>query len=249
MTPKVLGDLIRDYTKTTAQTLPDETLLRWANVFKDEISDQIKLENEDYLIAPYFTNLVQGQREYPLDSNMLLRMKKLEVKFENEAAGEDPEWVVVEKIDINNKDLAALTTNEEKIQDTFGYTYGSVYYDYIRGSLFIYSGEIENNVTNGIKLWVATNPEDITDLSDDSTDISVASSATTIGFPKSFHRVLATRVSKFWKETREKPIPLSEQEQRIDIDLEIALRNIRRAKQGEEVVAGYEEDLNDGFNY
>ena len=62
-------------------------------------------------------------------------------------------------------------------------------------------------------------------------DLSIPSSDTAHRLPRQVHPHWATKVIIEWKQSRDKPIPLTQQEQRVDIDLQSVYKRLTRRNQ------------------
>lgn len=242
MTPKKFADYVRLKTKTNSTTFTDTNLLLLANIFKDDMAKEIIKTNEDYFGTPQTTDLVADQREYPMPVETLNSMKYLEAKLDG------TNWLHLNELDLNSY---SRTTDESAITTNFSNNLDECFHDIFRGSLWIYSGTI-TNVTGGLKLWSFDWPADISDLSDDTDDMSKDPSTTTHGFPRAFHELLARRVIIEKKNMGDKPIPLTEHEQKFDYDFQQALDSLRPANLDRAVTGALpdKDDVgDDGYDY
>ena len=78
-------------------------------------------------------------------------------------------------------------------------------------------------------------PADLANLTG-TTGLHIDPTTTSFGVPLQFHELWSRLVSINWKSQRPKPIPLSELERRIDIDMEKALSSIALDDEGKEYV-------------
>ncbi len=101
-------------------------------------------------------------------------------------------------------------------------------------------------VTNGLKLWYRTYPADISSLAS-TNDMSVRPSTTSDGFPRAFHKLLATAVIIDYKTSQEKPLPLRDDEKTYDNDVQSAIENLRNQNTDREIKPSYPYD--DGQDY
>lgn len=214
MTPVALASYIRYKTKTNSTTFTDSDILALLNVTKDDMSAAIAKQDASYFQVPAYHDLVANQREYPLDDTLLNSIFAVEISFDGTT------WIRMRR-DLDLRQYTR-TTDETTIVSLFANSEGRCYYDIIRKSLFIYTGTISNNVTNGIKVWYHTYPADITSLSS-TVDMAIDPNGVTAGFPRQFHELLGRAVIIDYKESRIVPIPLSQSEQRFDADYQGAL--------------------------
>lgn len=229
---------IRFKTKTDATTLTDAELVTLANVAKDDIAKELAKANEDLFGMKYTRDLVSGTREYSFPDNILANIKAVEAYVAN--AGTE-----CKKFDEFDLTQYRGTTDESSIKAAFT---GKYQFDIFRKSLWLYTGEDIVDVTDGLILWAIQYPEDITTAQLATTvDMSAAPSTISHGMPKEAHLLWATKVIVDYKNSKEKPIPLTEQEANYENDLKSLLASIRgtnldRQNKG---TAPY----NDGSNY
>lgn len=229
MTRAELARLVRFRTKTDTNTFSDSDMLFLANTFLYEFAKSINDANEDLFGSISTTNLVIDQREYTLPTDLLNKMKLIEVKFSSTGR-----WIRLKEFDLNNY---SKPTSEEDIIANFANEENKCFYDIFRNSFFIYSGEISENINDGIKLYSFSEPDVFPDITDSSVDMSIDASATGHGLPKTFHELLARRLQIEFKNSQQQPIPLNESEQRFDIDFAIAINAIKN-KNKDRTVAG-----------
>lgn len=200
--------LVRYYTKTNSTTFPDADILVLANIFKEDIAGLIAKEvGEDYFGLRFERDLIAGQREYDLPSEVMARIKYLEAKLDG------VEWERLSEVDLTEYER---TTDEATILSNFSNE--TPKFDIWDQSIFILSGSAIIDVTNGLKLWAIIFPSDFTDLSS-AVDMSTNPDDYTHGFPRQFHELLARRISIAYKSSKDRPIPLSEKEKLYEVDL------------------------------
>lgn len=209
---------IRFKTKTDSNTLTDAELVTLANLAKDDLAKELAKTNEDIFGMKYKRNLEAGVREYSFPDNILSNIKAVEAYVAN--GGTE-----CKKFDEFDLTQYRGTTDEASIRNAFS---GKYQFDIFRKSLWLYTGEEIVDVENGIILWAIQYPADITtaQLSTE-TDMSIAPSTTTHGMPKESHKLWATKVIIDYKNSKEKPIPLSESEANFDADLAKLLSSLR----------------------
>ena len=84
------------------------------------------------------------------------------------------------------------------------------------------------------------------------TDMSIDPSTTTHGIPRELHELWARGVIIDYKGSREKPIPLSEQELSYRVDLEKAIETLKQGNLDREVIGALppaSDRGNEGFDY
>ncbi len=236
MTPAKFASYIRLKTNTNSTTLPDATILVYANIIKDDIAKEITKANEDYFGIKLLRNLVAGQRNYKFPSYILNQMKMLQVKLDG------INMKRLREFDVNSY---RGTTDESAI---LAYWAGKEpQFDIFGGEIVIYNDSAIIDVTNGIELWSMIYPENLTSLSSDTTDMEIPSNNENFGIPRQFHMVWATKVIIQYKTSKEKPIPLNEQELNVDKDMQLALNALKGQNLDRTVTATIPYD--DGSNY
>jgi len=193
---------IREQTKTNSTTLSDARIVTLTNPIKDEMAGEVIKINEDYFGIFMYRNIVADQRNYAFPTDLLSQMKYIEAKLDG------TEWEKLTEVEVQSK---GIVTDETSIQSYFSSRKPS--FEIFGGELIIYHGAAVINVTNGLKLWAIIYPADIsTAMLAGTTDLSVAPSATSFGFPRQLHKLLADKVVITWKESQPKPIRLSREE-------------------------------------
>ena len=75
-----------------------------------------------------------------------------------------------------------------------------------------------------------------------STDLSIPSSDIEHAMPRASHRVWAKMVVVEYKQSREKPIPLTEDEKKLELDLEELYKTLRKRNAVRSFTAGVPRD-------
>ncbi len=250
-TPAKFATYVRYKTRTNSTTLENAEILSYMEVRQDEIAKAILKTDEDILLIPQTDDLVASSitaREYPLPSDILSRIKRVEAQLN----GSD--WIHLTEIDITQ--IGKPISTEANITDVFNNSRMSktnpngARFDMLRKSIFIYSGTI-TATTGGFKVWTNTWPTPITDLTS-TTDMSVDPSTTTHGIPRAMHGIWATGVIIDYKESKEKPMPLSERELKYEFDKRQAIEALKHGNLDREVIGDLPpagERGNDGFDY
>ena len=229
---------IRFHTKTDSVTLTDAELVALANVKKDDIAKEIAKTNEDIFGMTYLRDLEAGVREYSFPASVLSNIKGVEACVANGGT----EFKKFSEFDLTQY---KRTTVEADIQASFASKYQ---FDIFRKSLWLYTGEAILDVAEGLKLWAIQFPADLTtDILASTADMSVDPTTTTHGMPREAHEIWARGVIIDYKNSKEKPIPLTEKELSYDKDLQLVLNslkgtNLDRQNQGT-------VPYNDGSNY
>lgn len=246
------ASLVRFYSATNSATFPDADIVLIANAQKDEIARKLLKASEKVFLTPQTTDLVSSTitREYPMPSNInMSKIKKVEAKFDG------TNWVQLFEIDqayfqhpTSETDILSRFNNEQfhQINNKQG-----ARYELMRRSIWIFSGTI-SAVDEGLKAWTEEYPADITTGSLAlATDLSLDPSETTYGLPKDFHEIWARMTSRAWKQSKEKPIPLSENEMKIEIDLRELVASYTPASLDRDDFLGEpssEDTYNNGFD-
>lgn len=216
---------VRYKTRTNSTTFTDTEIKALMKIRQDEIARAILEVDEDILLIPQTTDLVEDQRSYAYPSDFLSRLKRVEAKLDG------TNWLKLTHTDMTTFGYALTESN---IVSYYSNTAGNCYYDIYRQALYILSGAIVD-VDEGLKLWVSTYPAEITDLTA-TTDLSIDPSTTTHGIPRQLHEIWARGVIIDYKESREKPIPLSEREQKYEYDKMKAIYALRNQDLDREVI-------------
>lgn len=237
MTPANFAAYIRLKTKTNSTTFSDADIIAYANIIKDDIAKEVTKANEDIFGMKFYRNLIAGQRGYSFPSDVLNNMKYLQAKLDG------TKQLVLEQFDVNTyrrptdeSDILANWQGKKPEFDVFG------------GSLYIYSDNAIIDVTNGLELWAIIYPEDITSLAG-TTDLSVPTTVTSFGMPRQLHYVWATKVIIEYKNSKDKPIPLTEQEAKVDQDLALAINALKGFDLNRSIIATVSDHSNDGQDY
>lgn len=242
MTPEKLAQTIRQKTRTNSATFTDSDLLLYVNRKKDEIASLIAEQDEGYFEVPQTTNLVAGQREYPLPYDKMIGVVKVEAKLDG-----------VNFIPLDELEVAGIKDpilNESDIINKFSNNKGQAFFDLTRSSIYIYSGEI-TDVDAGLKIVCSTWPSDISDLSESELDISMDPSSTALGFPREMHNLLVEGVVIEWKGDREKPLPLTQNELNYTRRLKDKIRSLTGQNKSRTITRGFQHSTafwNHGYN-
>lgn len=252
MTPKKLADYIRYKTRTNSTTFPDSDMLPLVQFRQDELARKLMAslsEDEDIFQSPNTDDLVADHREYAFPQDIMARIKRVEAKLDG------TNWVLLHAMDINEYSgthdettIVSIFNNQQwdKATNPQGASY-----DIARKAIQIYSGSVID-VTGGLKLWCFDYPTLLADLTDDTNDMEDDPDSTHHGFPRELHELLARGVIIDYKESREKPIPLSEREQSFDKDTVLAIESLKHGDLNREIIGDLppgSERGDNGFNY
>ncbi len=237
MTPAQFASYIRLKTKTNATTFPDADILAYANIIKDDIAKEVTKANEDYFGMKFLRNLVAGQRGYSFPSDILNQMKLLQATLDGTNKR------VLTQFDVNTR---SRPTDEN---DIISYWQGrKAEFDVFGTSLYLYSDSAITDVTDGLELWAIVYPADLQSLAG-TTDMSVPPSTTSFGMPRQLHYVWATKVIIEYKNSKEKPIPLTEREANVEADQTLAINALKGFDLNRSIVATVSDYSNDGQDY
>src|SRR3990167_6472842 len=239
MTGTELAAKIRYYTKTSTATFSNGDMLPIVNSSKDELAGLAVIKNEDLFIVPSTVPLVASTvtaREYPLPDDMLNELVTVEIGLKDT---DNTVYVPVRPYPGGMQqlliDLNGIT--ESKITDYFNNE--KPRYILTRRGLYILSGSITStHVTNAnlLKLRYRLYPADLANLTG-SAGLQVDPTTTSFGVPISLHELWARRVSIIWKQSRPKPIPLSDFEKLYNSDLQVSLNGLAKNDLGQELFA------------
>lgn len=206
MTGSQFASYIRKQSKTNTATLDDSTIVLYGNVAKDVLAKVITEADEDYFGIQMVRDLEVGKRNYAFEPQQLNHMKYLECLIDG------VNWQKASEIEINT---LGITSDETSITNHF--TGKQPGYEIFGGELMIYSQQSIIDVADGIKLWTIVYPKDITatSLADTIADLSEPPTTIDFGLPRQFHDIWADMVVIRYKNSQEKPIPLTLNEQAV----------------------------------
>ena len=237
MTPAQFAAYIRKRTKTNSTTFTDADILLYANIIKNDLVKEVTKANEDYFGMELVRDLVAGKRNYAFPTYILNNIKYLQAKLDGE------NWNVLKEFDVNSYKGA---TDEESIQANFSGK--NPQFDIFGGELIIYSGSAIIDVVEGLKLWTMVYPADLVSLTGTS-DMSENPSDIEFGVPIELHFVWATKVIIEYKQSKEKPIPLTEKEANVNNDLTLAINSLKGFNLDRSIVATVPDKSNNGQDY
>lgn len=237
MTQAQFAEYIRKKTKTNSTTLPDAEILLYANIIKDDLAKEVNKANEDYFGIRIVRDLVAGKRNYLFPSYVMGKIKYLQAKLD----GTNPKRL--NEFDINTYERP---TNESKILANWAGQEPT--FDIFGGEIVIYSDSTIIEVTGGLELWAIIYPADLTSLAG-TADMSIAPSNITFGMPRQLHMVWATKVIIEYKTSKERPIPLTEREQNIQIELDTAINSLKNQNLDRAIVATIPNFGNNGQDF
>ncbi len=219
MTPKQLDDYTLSKLKISSSEFSDR--LVYYNVAMRDICEAITEAHQNYFGVISYKSLIASEdetkREYNLPNDILNNLVKIEVKLDG------TNWIPAERIELTPQ--TGFRFQEDWIR--LNYSNSKPKYAIFRNSIIILSGEIEA-VSNGLRLWYINYPDNIADLTEDTTDLSEATDPDSdifVGFPTQFHELLSRAVRIDYKSTYE--LPLTGRETLYDIDLQNKIKRLR----------------------
>lgn len=242
MTGSNFTSYIRTRTKTNSTTLPASDIVLLANVVKDDLAAMIASNvDENYFDMEMTRPLEAGVRDYTFDSGVIKNTRYASAKLNG------TKWEYLTEADFGMMEGLKESMLEEDVLRAYYANKKSQYL--ITGmSLRILSGAEIIDVDAGLKVVAEVYPEDIsTDNLASSIDLATPSVETAHRLHRATHRVWAKMVAIEYKQSREKPIPLTEDEKKIEIDLGELYKTLRKRNAVRTFVAGVPQD--DGQNY
>lgn len=233
---------IRYLTKTTSVTLTDAEIVLLANVEKDNLAEEIATEvDEGYFVMEDTRNLEADIRNYTYPTDFLKSLKYVSAKLDG------TNLVYLRETDfgyIESRNIPLLDNTHIKSE----FSTLSPKYLLKNNELFILSGDDIIAVTDGLHIAAEVYPEDFTtsDLAA-STDLSIPSSTTAVRLPRPALKPLAKMVSIAYKTSKDKPLPLTEDERLLPLDKDKLFETLR-GRNAVRVITG-EVPYNDGSNY
>ncbi len=234
MTPAQFTSFIRTQTKSNSTTFPDATLLLYANIVKDDIAKEITKISEDYFGMKFVRNLEAGKRKYSFPTDILNNIKYVQAKLDGE------NWRVLRQFDVN---FYQKPTDEASILSQFEGK--EPQFDIYGANLEIYSDKTIIDVADGLELWGMIYPKDLSSLSGN-VDMSIPPDNVSFGMPRQLHLIWATKVIVMYKNSKDRPIPLTEQEANVDRDLLLAIRSLTGLDLNQSVIGQLPNMWNDG---
>lgn len=230
---------IRKLTKTNTTTFPNADIVTLANVIKDDIAAEIVANvDENYFDVEMVRDLEADIRDYTFANDVLKHVKYVAAKLDG------TNWVYLKEADISQFDTAMLENSY--IKEKYA---GKKPEFYISGrSLKILSGDDIILVSDGLKVLAEVYPEDI-DTSDlaGSDDLSIPSADDAHALPRQVHKHWALKVAIEYKQSRDKPIPLTQQEQKVDVDMQSVFTKLMKRNAVRSFTASTPKD--DGQDY
>lgn len=242
MTGTNFATYVRYLTQTDTGTLTDAELVLLMNVEKDNLAQEIATNvDESYFVMRDVRDLEADTRNYTYPTDFLKSLKYVAAKLDG------TNIVYLRETDygyIESRGLALL--ENAQIKNEFSNT--DPRYLLSNNELTILSGDDITAVSDGLIIEAEVYPEDFetSDLSG-STDLSIASATTAVRLPRPATKTLAKMVSIAYKTSKDKPLPLTEDERLLPIDKEKLFDQLR-GRNAVRVITGH-VPYNDGSNY
>lgn len=236
MTPVEFATTVREYTGTDANSFSDARILTLMNTWKNYLCRRVEKKQSDYFTMPQTTPLIAGQREYALPSDMLNRIRRVDIDL---IGAGSYKMAFEEKFNILESVL-----DEDVIAAKFSDSKPNYYI--LRRALYLLTASAIPAVTNGLRIYASTFPMNWTSLAS-TVDMAEDPTATSVGFPEPLHELLARKVSIVYKSTRPRPQPLTEMEQAFEVDLKHAISDMASMVKNEKIKI--QNNRNNGFQY
>lgn len=233
-------EYIRKLTRTNVVTLPTADIVTFANVEQGFLAEQIASNvDEGYFNVIDERTLEAGVRNYTYPPDFLKGLRYVSADLDG--------WQYLKEIDFGYYEGRNLPLLEESfiIQE---FAQKPAHYIISGNELWLLSGKAIETVPAGLKIIAEVYPENLT--TDDLTgtdDLSIASSNVSCRLPRAAYRVLAKKVSIAYKSSKDKPLPLTEDERRLDVDLQ-DLYEVLRGRNSVRVIQA-SVPYNDGQQY
>lgn len=231
---------IRKETKTNSTTFSDADIVLYANIVKDDLAAEIVSNvDEGYFDMELFRDLEADIRDYTFPDDLLKHIKSVAAKLDGS------NWSPLLEGDNSQFDDTPILENSH-IKELYS---GRRPEFVISGrGLKLLTGDDIIAVEDGLKMLAEIYPEDITTTTlASATDLSVPSLDTTHALPRQVHKHWATMVIVAYKQSRDKPIPLTKQEQKVEFDLQEAFKKLTPRNTNRSFIAS--TPVNDGQNY
>ena len=241
MTGTQFTTYVRYLTGTDSGTLTDAELLLLANIEQASLAEDIASNvDEGYFVMEDVRNLEADQRRYTYPPDLLKSVQYVAAKLDGS------NWTYLREIDfgyIEGRDLPLL--EETEIQNEFA---SAAKYLNFGTEIMLFNGAAITAVSGGLKIAGEVYPEDLgTDDLVGTDNLSVPSSASKVRLPNAAYKPLAKMVSIAYKTSKDKPLPLTEDERLLPIDKEKLFEKLR-GRNAVRTITGH-VPYNDGSNY
>jgi len=214
MTGTTFANYIRYLTGTTSTTLTDAELLMLANVEQGNLAEEIAANvDEGYFVMEDVRNLEADTRRYTYPTDMLKSIKYMAAKLDGTS------WTYLREIDFGYAESRNIPLMEEtEIQNEFSES-DSKYLNF-GTEIMVLNGAAITAVVDGLKIAGEVYPEDL-DADDlvGEVNMSIPSTSSAVRLPNAAYKPLAKMVSIAYKTSKDKPLPLTEDERLLPVDL------------------------------
>lgn len=229
---------VRYKTTQNATTFTDVTMLPLVVIHMEKIAERCVETDGLFFMVPNSENLVADTRQYSLEADLISRIIRVEAKLDG------TDFINLTEVDVNEYRDPMV---EADIVAKYANLAGSAFYMIYHSSIYVLSGTI-TAVTNGLKYWHDAYPTALTDLTS-TTDMAVNASNDVHGFPRPLHEFLARAIIIDYKESREKPIALSERELSYEADLQNKINFLSKQNRDREIIGTLPDDgFGNGYN-
>lgn len=215
---KLISELRRK-TRASANSLSDANAILLFEEARDYMFDEIRrlktgaFDRKVYTTLKKTPDVVTGQLEEPTVSDSreyqfqdeIYSVQSVQANFDGQG------FVRVLPIGVKYTQRGKTWT-EDSILSTFGKGTGNCYYEIISNALYLYSGQVEADVENGLVILATLKPQTI-ELATDTQDLSIPRTPVSTVIPESLHRMWIEKAVISWKEDRDKPLKLTQDEQ------------------------------------
>ena len=213
------AEYIRKKTKTNSTTLPDADIVTYGNVAADDLAAEIVANvDEHYFDMELTRDLEADIRNYTIDNDVLKHMTAVYAQLDGS------KWSPLTEADISQFDETAIL-NEASIKELYAAL--KPQFRISGREIVILSGDDMIAVSGGLKMIAEVYPEALTAaMLASSDDLSIPSSDTTHRLPRQVHKIWATMVIIEYKQSRDKPIPLTQSEKNVEADMQAAFKKL-----------------------
>lgn len=225
MIDTAFASYIRKQTRTNSTTFPDADIMLYANLEKDYLVSLIEKADEDYFGVELVRDLEDDRRKYGLPPYLLHGISKVTAKLDG---------VNETELDKLIYDQFGKPLTEDNIRS---YSGGVPAWMIFGQELYVLSDGELSLVTGGLKIYATIYPADLASLSEGK-DLAANPSTTSIGMPRALHRPWADLVVIDYKNSKDKPIPLTKAEANIGVTLAAIVNTLVPLDTGGAFIAG-----------
>jgi hypothetical protein len=229
------ANYVRKQTRTNASTFSDADILLYANIEKDYLVSLIEKADEDYFGVTLNRDLEADKRRYGLPSYLLRGITRIDAKFDGTNVTHLGEVVY--------DDFNRPFTETDIRSYMAGLTPGWMIFG---KEIYILNDAAIDDVPDGLTVYATIYPADLSALNG-TTDLAANPSTQTVGMPRQLHKSWADLVVIDYKNSKDKPIPLTKQEQNINGTLATIINALVPLDTGAAFVAPVPHD--DGSSY